>query len=139
VLYTGARRILTDDGFKAAGNDLPLGATFEWPTGATRTGQPVDLSRAPAPGIGISRVVWLRDFTDGWYAIVNPTVPLGVHVRWNHELMPYACMWQEAGGATGFPHEGRAYALAIEPQTSYFGHGLPDAISRTRTQLTLLP
>lgn len=139
VIYTGARRVVTDDGFKRAGNDLPPGATFEWPMGVTRTGQPVDLSHPPSPGSGISRVAWLQDFTDGWFAIVNPTLPLGVGVRWNRKLMPFACMWQEAGGASGFPHFGKAYALAIEPQTSYFGHGLLEAISRTRTQMTLLP
>lgn len=139
VVYTGARRVLTDDGFEAPGNDLPLGETFAWPRLMNRSGDPVDLSTMPPPGAGTSRVVWLQDFADAWYAIVNPTVPLGVGLSWNREVMPYACLWQEAGGGRDFPFFGNAYALAIEPQTSYFGHGLLAVIERTHTQLTLAP
>lgn len=137
AIYTGARRILTDDGFTASGNDLPLGVSFEWPACATRDGVSIDLSTMPASGSGTSRVLWLQDFRDAWYAIVNRSLPLGVGVRWDREVMPYACMWQEAGGAREFPFFGQAYALAIEPQTSYFGHGLSDAIEKTKTAMTL--
>lgn len=139
AIYTSARRVLTDDGFVSLGNDLPLGSTFEWPVGSTRSGAPVDLSRMPAPGSGTSRVLWLQDFREAWYAIVNPGLPLGVGVRWNREVMPYACLWQEAGGGREFPFFGNAYALAIEPQTSYFGHGLLEAIEKTQTAVSLAP
>jgi hypothetical protein len=136
-IYTGARLIHTDDSYDVPANDLPLGKVFEWPLVTARRGGRVDLSRIPAPGSGLSRLVFLEDFEQPWCAMVNPDIPLGVALRWNGELMRYMCLWQETGGHRDFPHFAKTYATALEPSTSLFGHGLLDAIENTHTQLTL--
>jgi galactose mutarotase-like enzyme len=138
-IYTGAQLIHTDDAYDVPGNDLPLGRIFEWPFARSKTGDCVDLSHVPAAGSGFSRVVFLKQFAEPWCAIANPTIPLGVALRWNGELMPHMCLWQETGGECGFPHFAKTYTTALEPATSLFGHGLLDAIENTRTQLTLQP
>lgn len=136
-IYTGARLIHTDSAYDVPGNDLPLGEVFEWPFLRSKAGVRVDLSRIPAAGSGHSRVVFMSDFAEPWCALVNPTIPLGVALRWNGDLMKYLCLWQETGGERDFPHFGRTYTTALEPSITLFGHGLADAVQKTCTQLTL--
>jgi galactose mutarotase-like enzyme len=139
VIDTGARAIESDDSYNVSGNDLPLGQTWAWPQVNNRQGNAVDLSRPPAPGSGYSRVLFLKDFQESWYAITNPTLGFGVGVVWDGALFPYACFWQESGGVRQHPFYGAAYATAIEPNSSYPGQGLRAAIQKTGTQLTFEP
>jgi galactose mutarotase-like enzyme len=136
-IYTGARRVRPDPLYDVSGNDLTLGGKFSWPLAESKAGASVDLSRIPAHGSGHSRVVFLSDFEQPWCALVNPSIPLGVALRWNADLMKHLCVWQETGGERNFPHFGRSYTTALEPSVTLFGHGLTDAVENTRTQLTL--
>jgi hypothetical protein len=136
-IYTGARRIHPDPLYDAPGNDLTLGGEFSWPLAGSKAGPNVDLSRIPAAGSGHSRVVFMSDFEEPWCALVNPSIPLGVALRWNEDLMRYLCLWQETGGERNFPHFGRSYTTALEPSVTLFGHGLADAVENTSTHLTL--
>lgn len=136
---TGARLIETDDGYAAPGNDLPLGQAGRWPAIANRRGEPVDLSRPPAPGSGHSRVLFLKDFENSWYAITNPVLGFGAGLVWDGRLFPYACFWQETGGVREYPFFGAAYVTAIEPNSSYPGQGLPAVIHKTGTHLVVGP
>jgi hypothetical protein len=136
-LSTGARRVRPDPRYDAPGNDLTLGGQYSWPVARTKAGASVDLSRIPAAGSGHSRVVFLSDFERPWCALVNPSIPLGIALRWNADLMQHLCLWQETGGERNFPHFGRSYTTALEPSVTLFGHGLVDAVENTRTQLTV--
>lgn len=138
-IYTGAHTVTPDPAYDVAGNDLQPGAISEWPFAISKDGNRVDLSRTPEPASGISRVVSLSNFEHAWCALHNPSIPLGIALCWDGELMPYMCLWQEAGGTLGFPHYGRTYTTALEPSSAPFGHGLLAAIHESRTQLTLLP
>jgi hypothetical protein len=129
--------IHTDPGYDVPGNDLKLGEVSEWPYAIAKDGRKVDLSQIPARNSGLSRVLFLKDFAEPWCALVNPVSQLGMALRWNTNLMPYACMWQETGGVQDFPHFGKTYTTALEPSTCLFGHGLIEAIEKTQTQLTL--
>ena len=51
------------------------------------------MSRIPGPGSGLSRVLYLKDFAEGWYALTNRELGLGVGVVWDAALFPYACFW----------------------------------------------
>jgi hypothetical protein len=139
VIDTGARTIWADDGYEVPGNDLPPGETWAWPHARNRQGQPVDLSRVPAPGSGHSRVLFLKDFAASWYALTNPALGLGVGVAWDGALFPYATFWQETGGVQDFPFYGGAYVTALEPASSYPGHGLSAVVKKTGTHLTFAP
>ena len=139
VVDTGARSIESDDGSEIPDANLALGETWEWPNARDRQGNAVDMSRIPAPGSGLSRVLYLKDFAEGWYALTNLELGLGVGVVWDAALFPYACFWQETGGELGHPFFGQAYVTAIEPFSSYPGIGLTRVIEKTGTQLTLAP
>jgi galactose mutarotase-like enzyme len=136
---SGARLIESDDDYRVIGNDLPLGQSWRWPMVANRRGEALDLSRLPAPGSGHSRVLFLKDFEESWYALTNPTLGFGVGMVWNGDLFPYACFWQETGGVRDYPFFGAAYVTAIEPNSSYPGHGLTAVMRETSTQLVLEP
>ena len=139
VIDTGARAVESDDRYDVAGNDLPLGETWVWPLVRDRSGKEIDLSRVPGPGSGYARVLWLKDFEEGWYALTNPAMGLGVGVVWDRDLFPYACLWQETGGVCDYPWYGRAYVTAIEPTGSYPAQGLTTVMEKTDTQLTFVP
>jgi hypothetical protein len=139
VIDTGAQSIESDDGYGVPSNDLPLGQTWAWPLVSDRQGQPVDLSRIPAPGAGVSRVLWLKDFREPWYAITNPALGMGVGLRWDGSLFPYAAFWQEIAGLRDYPWYGAAYVTAIEPNASYPAHGLTAVMQKNGTHLTVGP
>jgi hypothetical protein len=139
VIDTGARSVESDDSYDVPGNDLPLGQVWAWPHVRDRDDKEVDLSRIPGPGSGHSRVLFLKDFEESWYALTNPALGLGVGMVWNGNLFPYACLWQETGGVQDYPWYGRAYVTAIEPNSSYPGQGLTTVMEKTGTQLTLAP
>ena len=139
VIDTGARRIESDDGTEMSRSDLALGQTWDWPNTRDRQGRPVDMSRIPGPASGLSRVMYLKDFDEGWYALTNRRSGLGVGLVWDASLFPYACFWQETGGEVGHPFFGKAYVTAIEPFTSYPGIGLTAMMEKTGMQLTLAP
>jgi hypothetical protein len=139
TLDTGARAVWSDDGYDVAGNDLPLGETWPWPLVRRRDGTAVDLSRLPAPASHLSRVLFLKDFAETWYAITNPRLGFGAGLVWDGSLFPYACLWQETGGVRDYPWYGRAYVTAIEPNSSYPGQGLAAVIRKTGTQMVLGP
>jgi hypothetical protein len=139
VIDTGARAVESDDSYDVPGNDLPLGQTWAWPYVRNRRGEEVDLSRVPGAGSGHSRVLFLKDFEESWYAVTNLALGLGVGVVWDGELFPYACLWQETGGEREYPFYGQAYVTAIEPNGSYPGQGLTTVMDKTGTQLTFAP
>jgi hypothetical protein len=139
AIDTGARLVETDDNYDVPGNDLPLGGTWPWPGVSDRRGGQVDLSHVPAPGSGHSRVLWLKDFSEAWYALTNPALGLGLGLAWDGDLFPYACFWQETGGVREYPFYGAAYVTAIEPNSSYPGHGLTTVMQKTATHLSLGP
>jgi hypothetical protein len=139
VIDTGAQRVESDDSYDVPGNDLPLGQTWPWPLVQNRDNNPVDLAHVPGPGTGHSRVLFMKDFSESWYALTNPVLGFGVGLVWNGQLFPYACLWQETGGVRDYPWYGRAYVTAIEPNSSYPGQGLTTVMRKTGTQLVLQP
>jgi len=96
-----------------------------WPIGPNPKGEREDFSRIPAPNSRFTRMLYLEDLKDGWYAVVNPKLGAGFGMRWDHKRFPVVWIWQESNSGRGAPMYGRAYATAIEP----FSH-LPFARER---------
>ncbi|MGH9161725.1 MAG: DUF4432 family protein [Vicinamibacteraceae bacterium] len=138
-IFTGATRVEADPAYHADANDLAHGKAREWPWAEALDGERLDLSRVPARASGCSRVAVLSGFSEGWYAIQNSELGLGVGLAWDKDIFPYAGLWQEASGEQGYPWFGRGYVTAIEPSSSYFGHGLTRIMETTGTQLTIGP
>jgi len=75
---------------------------------------------------------YLLDLEDGWYALLNPKLNLGIGVHWDKEVFSCVWMWNELHYTTGAPWYKRTYAMALEPVSS-----LPLARERA-TRLLLL-
>jgi len=139
LIDTGAQAIESDDNYDVGGNDLPTAREWKWPWIFNQQGEKVDLSKGLPSGSGVSRVLFLKDFTRGWYSVTNPHLGFGIGMVWNEQLFPYCCFWQETGGVRDYPWYGRGYALAIEPSSSYPGQGLSAIMEKTKTHLTFAP
>lgn len=139
AIDTGARTVEPDPGHRSDTCDLMAGARTTWPWARAKDGRALNLSRPPAPGLGVSRVVTLSSFTEPWFAITNEEFGFGVGLAWTADPFRYACLWQDSDGSADEPLGGGAYALAIEPHSSYPGHGLAEVVRTTGTQLTLAP
>ncbi len=75
---------------------------------------------------------YLLDLEDGWYALLNPRLNLGIGLRWDKEVFSCVWMWNDLHYTTGAPWYKRTYAMALEPVSS-----LPLARERA-TRLLLL-
>ena len=136
-IHTNAKTILVD----AASNTelLPL-AQSAWPLAQTLDGLGRDLSRVPPQTNRSATYCYLKDFEGApWYAIVNSALKLGVGLTCSPEIFKCFWLWQEMGASAGFPFYSRTYTMAIEPWTSYPGHGLTSVMNSTQTHLTLSP
>ncbi len=136
---TNARTVHADDVITSALNPLSPGATYTWPHGE-RDGVATDLSIVAGPeDPPHETMAYLSDF-DGdhaWYGITNTELGLGVGLVWPKVVFPYAWFWQEMYAGKGFPWYGEVYVIAIEPSTSWPGHGLSAVIEKTGTQLSI--
>ena len=109
-----------------------------WPTLMDRDGEPMDLSRVPAPQGRTMDNCYLRDFKEGWIAVNNPTRKVGFGLAWDPQVFRYAWIWEALGGGQGYPWYGRTYNIGIEPWSSYPCAGLVEAVNR-KTALCLNP
>lgn len=136
TIETDAQFIESDDSYTVLGNDLPTGQTWAWPRVMNNHGDEVDLAKIPPRNARRSRVLYLKNFENPSYRLVNRAVGLGVEVSWDKQIFPYAVFWQESGGAVEYPHFGSAYVMAIEPTSSYPCQGIGAVMAKTKTHLT---
>lgn len=136
---TNARTVYADDVITSPLNPLAPGATYTWPHGE-RDGIPVDLSHVAGPDDPPHETMaYLTDF-DGdhaWYGITNTELGLGIGLVWPKAVFPCAWFWQEMHAGQGFPWYGEVYVIAIEPSSSWPGHGLSAVIEKTGTQVSI--
>ena len=104
---------------------------YAWPMAIGADGKPCDLSYVPGPD-GDRDIVYLTDFKQGGYQIVNPTLNMGLSVSWDAEVLPYCWYWQECG-ADGYPWYGRHYNIGLEPFAGYPTHGVAEATKNGST------
>lgn len=134
----GAKRIRADEGYDGPFNPLKPGTDYPWPH-VERDGRPTDLSLLPSPDQPRQVFGYLQDFEEGWFALTNTRLGFGVGVAWPIEVFPYAWFWQELSASGGFPWYRAARCAAVEPFTSFPGHGLVTAMEKTGTHRTLNP
>ena len=121
---------------------LQAGAESTWPLVVDTHGGQRDLSIVPAQGDDSATMAYLTEF-DGapWYAILNPTLGVGVGMVWSADVFKHLWFWQEMGGGAGFPWYKRVYTMALEPWSSYthLGAGLVTVMETTKNQLVMQP
>jgi hypothetical protein len=73
-------------------------------------------------------MMYLEDLADGWYAVTNTDLGVGLAVQFPRDLYRYLWRWEVFGGNPGYPWWGRTYNLGLEPFTSATNRGLAQAI-----------
>ncbi|MBI4551754.1 MAG: DUF4432 family protein [Candidatus Latescibacteria bacterium] len=132
VVDTDAKTVVGDDQEHDPNGRIKLGATGRWPMIEDRQGNQIDISKVPPPKTCGVDVAYLTDFTEGWYALTNTRKRVGFGMRWDPALFKHVWFWQSYGRSYGYPWFGRTYNMALEPFTSYPGHGLEEVIRRGR-------
>ena len=109
-----------------------------WPMTRAIDGSEVDMSRFPPESIGAYDMSYVADLPEGWYAVTNRRLGVGLGVRYPTEVYRYLWYWQSYGGGTGYPFWGRTYNVGLEPFSSYANEGLASAIENG-TAMELAP
>jgi hypothetical protein len=108
---------------------MGLHQTGDWPVILDRAGQPMDLTRIPPASGRTMDNCYLKEFQQGWLAVVKPGPRVGFGLAWDPQVFRYVWVWQALGGGIGYPWYGRTNAMAIEPWSSYPCSGLSEAVA----------
>ncbi len=127
-LFVPAGKAEVHDPRFAESGILEPGMAFDWPH-VTVGGKTVDFSLVPGPEAGYSELLYLKDLSQGWYAVLDPKERLGLGFVWPKEVFPYLWFWLVYGRAPGYPWWDRVYCIALEPWTS-IPNSLPKAMER---------
>jgi hypothetical protein len=100
----------------------------EWPYVLDRDGFKLDLRVIPSAASKSMDNCYLKEFSEGWIAVVNHERGVGFGLSWDPNVFRYVWLWQAFGGGIGYPWYGRTYNMGIEPWTSYPCVGLEKAI-----------
>jgi len=111
-------------------SSLAAGQQFRWPIATDKKGKEVDLSHIPGKDVRAHDQVYIMGFKEGWYGLTNTEMKLGFGLVWDRSVYPYVWFWRPLGGAWDHPFFGRAWAVALEPCTSWPNTGLSDQIIR---------
>lgn len=101
----------------AASGIIEPGMQFNWPV-ATVHHQALDLSVVPDEDAGFAELIYLKNLSAGWYAVLDPDRKIGFGLSWPVDIFPYLWFWLVYGKAPGYPWWNRTYVVALEPWTS---------------------
>lgn len=94
---------------------LEWGSSFDWPHSTTG----VNLAELPPTDSGIQDLSYIHDYEDGWYALTNSDVDLGIAVSFDESLFESIWMWRSFGGFEGSPFFGRERVVGLELCTGW--------------------
>jgi hypothetical protein len=92
--------------------------TYSWPKDMGKEGKTADLSVFP-PGETASAEMLYLEMNEGWYALTNREINLGVGIAF--DLSVFRCMWywMNLNGLSGYPWYGSSYNVGLEFWTSW--------------------
>lgn len=118
-VYTDARTVLTSSHHHDVTSRLAPDQRSAWPLVRMVDGGTLDLSEVGGPDLRAHDWAYLTDFEEGWFALVEPGEGVGFACRWPAGVLPYLLYWQNYRGARAAPWYGRAYTVALEPQSTF--------------------
>jgi hypothetical protein len=129
TIDTGARRVhvMPGEPFFETQRFKP-GDDFRWPMGESRDGESIDVSLVPPAANNTADMLYLSDCEEGWFAITNQRLELGLGLVWPKEVFRYIWLWQVCKGWYEYPLYGRSHVMALEPFTSKPNAGISGAI-----------
>jgi len=104
-----------------------------WPYLQTMDGTQADASIVLGPSAGSADSFHVEP-SQGWAALRNPNLDLGVGLAWDVQTFPYLWMWQAYCGNPGYPFYKRNYNVALEP-FSVPAQSLVESIAQGHAQL----
>lgn len=90
-----------------------------WPIDTAMNGNKVDLSKVPSGEEPVSDLYYIKGLDEGWYALTNTNMKLGIGFCWDISVFPYMTYWQVCKGSYGYPWYGRTYNISLEMWNSY--------------------
>jgi galactose mutarotase-like enzyme len=99
---------------EAANQRLLPGQRSKWPHLSDVSGQTVDASYILEQHAGFADSFHM-EVKEGWAALRNPRLDLGVGLAWELDAFPYLWIWQAYSGSAGYPFYSRNYNVALEP------------------------
>ena len=114
----------------AASGILEPGMEFDWPI-ADIGERIIDFSSTFAKEAGFAELLYLKELSAGWYAVLDVEKKIGIGLSWSKEIFPYLWFWLVYGRAPGYPWWDQAYCIALEPWTS-----IPNSLDKAIEQGT---
>jgi len=99
---------------------LKAETSYKWPHVEDKTGKPVDLSVIPSSEILADETVFITNFKEPWYTVINQQLKLGFALTWDTSLFDHVWFWQSYW-IPDHPWFSKAYCIALEPCTGYPG------------------
>lgn len=90
-----------------------------WPVDTGKGGKKIDLSKVPPVDEAVEDLYYLKGLNEGWYAVTNTEMKLGIGFSWDIDIYPYVIYWQVCGGSHGYPWYGRTYHIGLELWNSF--------------------
>jgi hypothetical protein len=121
----GIRLYLPAGDTLACGKEYSATSIFEtdslhtWPVFTTIDGNKVDLSILCKENFNRTELFHVVRLREGWYALYNPLLELGVGFVWDSEVFPHVWIWHDFSGSAGYPFWGNAHTMAVEFWNSY--------------------
>jgi len=97
---------------------IRLGDSLQpWPV----DGSGRDHSRLVRESSSTEVMKYLHDLDEGWVAVTNPKMRVGVGFVFDPAVFDCVWLWHEFGYTLEYPWFGRAYVLGVEPMSSLRG------------------
>ena len=106
--------VIPEAGSYSGSERLAPGQRAIWPNVKTTKGETIDISIVPGMDAGCADSFHLV-VREGWAALRNPRLDLGVALAWDLSTFPYLWIWQAYCGSPGYPFYKRNYNVALEP------------------------
>lgn len=109
-------------------SEFGAGQRFDWPRLKNNQNRLIDGRIVKSGESHTHDLLFLKDLTEGWWAITNQKLRLGISFLFDRKVFPYVWFWRQFGGGLGYPWYRRAYTVALEPWTSYPNQGVETAV-----------
>jgi hypothetical protein len=94
---------------------------------------PKDAKGLEIAGSGPStEVLSFKDLRDGWCAVTNPDIELGVGLAWDIAAFPYLVSWRALNSPACAPWFGSLYALSLEPWNTFLNDPRTSPVTKAR-------
>ncbi|HEX3618612.1 MAG TPA: DUF4432 family protein [Solirubrobacteraceae bacterium] len=114
-------------GWSPASRFAPAAIT-DWPYVRLADGGLGRLDEVPPEGAGYEDQAYVDDISDGWYAITNKRLGIGLAVSYPAAIYRHLWCWQVFNGPFRYPWWGQTYNLGLEPFTSATNRGIAAAV-----------